>query len=143
MTTCIKFSHDCRKTVRCYNPGQNCWDNSRFSTSPNYNADFSRSPKSRSVHRSRAYFNIVWGKGRREKGSEKRITMEACTANSLLFAQNLTSVPNCFDPHCSCLVRPRFPVLTVWQHIVKYGLKGCAVLSSIASKTTLSLLKQT
>ena len=43
--------------------------------------------------------------GAREKGSERRthvarVTMEACTVNSLLFAQNLTSVPKCFDPDC-------------------------------------------
>ena len=88
-----------------YNPGQNCWDNSRFSPSPHYNVDFSRSPKSRSVHRSLACFNIVWGEGGREKGSERRtriadVTMEACTVNFLLLAQNLTSVLECFDPHC-------------------------------------------
>ena len=88
-----------------YNPGQNCRDNSCFSPSPHYNVDFSRSPKSRSVHRSLACFNIVWGEGGRKKGSERRtnvahITMEACTVNSLLFAQNLTSVPKCFDPDC-------------------------------------------
>ena len=87
------------------NPGQNCRDNSCFSPSPHYNVDFSRSPKSRSVHRSLACFNIVWGEGGRKKGSERRtnvahITMEACTVNSLLFAQNLTSVPKCFDPDC-------------------------------------------
>ena len=46
------------------------------------------------------------GKGERKKDSERRtnvahITMEACTVNSLLFAQNLTSVPKCFDPDCS------------------------------------------
>ena len=29
------------------------------------------------------------------------ITMEACTVNSLLFAQNVTSVPKSFDPDCS------------------------------------------
>ena len=91
-----------------YNPGQNCRDNSCFSPSPHYNVDFSRSPKSRSVHRSLACFNIVWGEGGCKKGSEKRknvahITMEACTVNSLLFAQNLTSVPKCFDPDCSFL----------------------------------------
>ena len=28
------------------------------------------------------------------------ITMEACTVNFLLFAQNLTSVPKSFDPDC-------------------------------------------
>ena len=88
------------------NPSQNCWDNSRFSPSPHYNVDFSWSPKSRSVHRSLACFNIVWGEGGREKGSERRtriahITMEACTVNFLLFAQNLTSVLKSFDPHCS------------------------------------------
>ena len=43
--------------------------------------------------------------GGRKKGSERRtnvahITMEACTVNSLLFAQNLTGVPKCFDPDC-------------------------------------------
>ena len=59
------------------------------------------SPKARSVHRSLACFNIVWGEGGRKKGSERRtnvahITMEACTVNSLLFAQILTSVPKCF-----------------------------------------------
>ena len=42
------------------------------------------------------------GEGGRGKGSERRthvahITMEACTVNSLLFAQNLTSVPKSFD----------------------------------------------
>ena len=91
-----------------YNPGQNCWDNLRFSPSPNYNVDFSRSPNSRSVHQSLVCFNIVWGEGGHKKGSERRahvahITMEACTftVNSLLFAQNLTSVPKCFDPDCS------------------------------------------
>ena len=88
-----------------YNPGQNCRDNSCFSPSPHYNVDFSRSPKSGSVHRSLACFNIVWGEGGRKKSSERRtnvahITMEACTVNSLLFAQNLTSVPKCFDPDC-------------------------------------------
>ena len=46
----------------------------------------------------------------REKGSERRtrvvhITMEACTVNSLLFAQNLTSVPKSFDPDCSLQLR--------------------------------------
>ena len=46
------------------------------------------------------------GEGGRKKGSERRtnrahITMKACTVNSLLFAQNLTSVPKCFDPDCS------------------------------------------
>ena len=76
-----------------------------FPPSPYYNVDFSRSPKSRSVHRSLACFNIVWGEGGRKKGSERRtnvahITMEACTVNSLLFAQNLTSVLKCFDPDC-------------------------------------------
>ena len=91
-----------------YNPGQNCRDNLCFPPSPNYNVDFSRSPKSRSVHRSLACFNIVWGEGGRKKGSERRtnvahITMEACTVNSLLFAQNLTSVPKCFDPDCSSI----------------------------------------
>ena len=45
------------------------------------------------------------GKGGREKGSERKtrvahITMEACITNSLLFAQNLTSVPKSFDPDC-------------------------------------------
>ena len=44
-------------------------------------------------------------KGGAKKGSERRtnvahITMETCTVNSLLFAQNLTSVPKCFDPDC-------------------------------------------
>ena len=87
------------------NPGQNCRDNSCFSPSLHYNVDFSRSPKSRSVHRSLACFNIVWGEGGRKKGSERRtnvahITVETCTVNSLLFAQNLTSVPKCFDPDC-------------------------------------------
>ena len=55
---------------------------------------------------------LFWGEGggggrgkRREKGSERRthvahITMEACTVNSLFFAQDLTSVPKCFDPDC-------------------------------------------
>ena len=91
------------------NPGQNCRDNSCFSPSPHYNVDFSRSPKSRSVHRSLACFNIVWGEGGRKKGSERRtnrahITMKACTVNSLLFAQNLTSVPKCFDPDCRSLL---------------------------------------
>ena len=67
----------------------------------------------RSVHRSLARFNVVWGEGGgggrgREKGSERRtrvvhITMEACTINSLLFAQNLTSVPKTFDPDCTSL----------------------------------------
>ena len=93
------------KLTRNYNPGQKCRDNSCFSPSPHYNVDFSRSPKSRSVHRSLACFNIVWGEGGRKKGSERRtnvahITMEACTVNSLLLAQNLTSVPKCFDPDC-------------------------------------------
>ena len=88
-----------------YNAGQNCWDNCRFSPSPHYNVDFSWSPKSRSVHRSLACFNIVWGEGGSEKGSKRRtriahITMEACTVNFLLFGQNLTSVPKSFDPHC-------------------------------------------
>ena len=87
------------------NPGQNCRDNSCFSPSPYYNVDFSRSPKSGSVHRSLACFNILWGEGGRKKSSERRtnvahITMEACTVNSLLFAQNLKSVPKCFDPDC-------------------------------------------
>ena len=87
--------------LQYYNPDQN----SCFSPSPHYNVDFSRSPKSRSVHRSLACFNIVWGEGGRKTGSERRtnvahITMEACTVNSLLFAQNLTSVPKCFDPDC-------------------------------------------
>ena len=45
-----------------YNPGQDCWDNSRFSPSPHYNVDFLRSPKSRSVHRSLACLNIVFGR---------------------------------------------------------------------------------
>ena len=41
----------------------------------------------------------------REKGNERRtrvahITMEACTVNSLLFAQILASVPKSFDPDC-------------------------------------------
>ncbi|XP_068718128.1 uncharacterized protein [Montipora capricornis] len=45
--------------------------------------------------------HCLGGRGR-EKGRERethvaRITMEACTVNSLLFAQNLTSVPKCFD----------------------------------------------
>ena len=62
---------------------------------PHYNVDFSRSPKSRSVHRSLACFNIVWGQGGCEKGSERRtrvahITMEVCTVNSLLFAQKVS-----------------------------------------------------
>ena len=47
--------------------------------------------------------------GRGEGGAKKavkeehvaHITMEACTVNSLLFAQNLTSVPKYFDPDCS------------------------------------------
>ena len=48
---------------------------------------------------------IVWGKGGAKKGSERRtcvahITMEACAVNSLLFAQNLTSVPKSFDTDC-------------------------------------------
>ena len=80
-------------------------DTSCFSPSPHYNVDFSRSPKSSSVHGSVACFNIVWGKGGRKKGRERRthvahITMEGCTVNSLLCAQNLTSVPKCFDPDC-------------------------------------------
>ena len=83
------------------NPGQSCWDNSCFSPSPHYNVDFSRFPKSRSVHRSLACFNIVWGEEGRKKGSERRtnvahITMEACTVNSLLFAQNLKKCPEVF-----------------------------------------------
>ena len=46
------------------------------------------------------------GKGGRKKGSERRkrighITMEVCTVNFLLFAQNLTSVPKSFDLDCS------------------------------------------
>ena len=91
-----------------YNPGQNCWDISRFPPSPHCNVDLSRSPKSRSVHRSLACFNIVWGEGGRKKGSERRkriahITMEVCTVNFLLFAQNLTSVPKSFDPDCSSI----------------------------------------
>ena len=98
------------------NPGQNCRDNSCFSPSPHYNVDFSRSPKSRSVHRSLACFNIVWGEGGRKKGSERRtnvahITMETCTVNSLLFAQNLTSVPMCFDPDCSLVTLKSLPII--------------------------------
>ena len=93
-----------------YDPGQNCWDNSRFPPSPHCNVDLSRSPKSRSVHRSLACFHIVWGEGGRKKGSERRkriahITMEVCTVNFLLFAQNLTSVPKSFDPDCSSNLR--------------------------------------
>ena len=50
-------------------------------------------------------FQHCLGEGGREKGSERRtriahITMEACTVNFLLFAQNLTSVPKSFEPHC-------------------------------------------
>ena len=106
------------------NPGQNCRDNSCFSPSPHYNVDFSRSPKSRSVHRSLACFNIVWGKGGRKKGSERRtnvahITVETCTVNSLLFAQNLTSVPKCFDPDCSLHCSSAF--LSVLQIVVRYS----------------------
>ena len=88
-----------------YNPAQNCWDNSRFPPSPHCNVDLSRSPKSRSIHRSLARFNIVWGEGGCKKGSERRkriahITMEVCTVNFLLFAQNLTGVLKSFDPDC-------------------------------------------
>ena len=48
---------------------------------------------------------IVWGEGGREKGSERRtcvahITREASTVNSLLFAQNLTSVLKSFNLDC-------------------------------------------
>ena len=53
------------------NPGQNIWDNSRFAPSPHYNVDFSRSTKSRSVHRSLACFNIVWGKGGANKAAKE------------------------------------------------------------------------
>ena len=90
-----------------YNPGQSCWDNSRFSPSPHYNVDISRSPKSRSVHRSLARFNIVWvvvgggGRGRSERSTRlAHITMEACTVTSVLFTQNVTRVPKSFDPDC-------------------------------------------
>ena len=57
--------------VSTYNPCQNCWDNSRFSPSPHYNVDFSRSLKSRLVHRSLACFNIVWGKGGTKKAAKE------------------------------------------------------------------------
>ena len=48
------------------------------------------------------------GEGERKKGNERRtnvahITMEACTVNSLLFAQNLTSVPKGFHPDCDVI----------------------------------------
>ena len=61
-----------------------------------------------SFHRSIACFNIVWGKERHEKGSERRkrvayITMEACMYSKFsAFRPNLTSVPTSFDPYCSC-----------------------------------------
>ena len=47
------------------------------------------------------------GRGGCEKGREKRarvghITMEACTVNSPLSPQNLTSVPKSFGPDCRC-----------------------------------------
>ena len=47
------------------------------------------------------------GEGERKNGNDRRtnvahITMEACTVNCLLFAQNLTSVPKCFHPDCRC-----------------------------------------
>ena len=54
-----------------YNPGQNCWDNSRFSPSPHKNVDFSLSPISRLVHRSVACFSIVWGKGDAKKAAKE------------------------------------------------------------------------
>ena len=54
------------------NPGQNCRDNSCFSPSPHYNVDFSRSPKSRCVHRSLACFNIVWEEGGCKKRQRKK-----------------------------------------------------------------------
>ena len=57
------------------NPGQNCRDNSCFSPSPHYNVDFSRSPKSRSVHRSLACFNIVWGEGGAKKAAKEKQTV--------------------------------------------------------------------
>ena len=49
--------------------------------------------------------HCLGGRGARKAGSERRthvahITMEACTVNSLLFAQNLISVPKSFDPDC-------------------------------------------
>ena len=116
------------------NPGQNCGDNSCFSPSPHYNVDFSRSPKSRSVHRSLACFNIVWGEGGRKKGSERRtnvahITMEACTVNSLLFAQNLTSVPNCFDPDCSCQKNSKsFHIISLLLLLLLSNRKRCSYL---------------
>ena len=91
--------------IETYNPGQNCRDNSCFSPSPQYNVDFSRSPKSIA-----GMFQHCLGERGRKKGSERRtnvahITMEACTVHSLLFAQNLTSVPKCFDPDCSSVRR--------------------------------------
>ena len=48
--------------------------------------------------------HCLGGRGR-AKGSKRRtriaqITIEACTVNFLLFAQNLTSVPKSFDPDC-------------------------------------------
>ena len=95
---------DQANTMGNYNPGQNCWHNS-----PHYNVDFSRSPKSK-IRSSitRTFQRCLGGKGARKGPSERRtrvvhITMEACTVNSLLFAQNLTSVPKTFDPDCTSL----------------------------------------
>ena len=65
-------------------------------------------PKSRSIRRSLACFNTVspsggGGGGNAKTGSKRRtriarihVTMEACTADSLLFAQNFDRCPKVF-----------------------------------------------
>ena len=90
------------------NPGQNIWDNSRFPLFPlfpHYNAVHTIKICSSIARMFQHCLGERGGGGGGEQGSERtsrvgNITMKACTVNSLLFAQRLTNVPNCFDPDC-------------------------------------------
>ena len=87
-----------------YNPGQNCWGNSRLSLSPHYHVNFSLSPKSRLVHRSLECFNIVWEEVGRKRQQKKNTSCSYNDGNMYSkfssFRPNLTSVPESFDPDC-------------------------------------------
>ena len=89
------------------NPGQNIWDNSRFPLFLHYNAVHTIKICSSIARMFQHCLGDGGGGGGANKAAKEDhasvihcITMKACTVNSLLLAQRLTSIPNCFDPDC-------------------------------------------